>query len=250
MEALDQRLADLGGGSSLLLALIAALLLGLRHATDPDHLTALSTLVLGDDRTGGARKAARLGAAWGAGHATTLVALGLPVVLFGVTLPDGVQRMLEGLVGVVIVALAVRLLVRWRRGRLHSHAHTHGGVVHAHPHVHEGPRHVHGGHEHAHAEGLGRTPLAAFGLGLLHGAGGSAAVGLLLVAAVPGRAASALALGLFAGACALSMAVLSALFGHGLALGRGRLVERLTPVLGVAALAFGVVYAGTAAALV
>jgi hypothetical protein len=248
MEAIDQRLAELGGGSSLLLALVAALLLGLRHATDPDHLTALSTLVLGEDRAGGARLAARLGAAWGAGHATTLIALGLPVVLFDVRLPDAVQRGLEGLVGVLIIALALRLLVRWRHGRLHSHPHAHGGVVHAHPHVHEAAPGTHGSHDHAHAERLGRTPLAAFGLGLVHGAGGSAAVGLLLVAAVPGRAASAAALALFAGACALSMALLSAAFGHGLALGRGELVERLTPLLGLAALAFGALYAATALA--
>jgi hypothetical protein len=170
-------------------------------------------------------------------------------VLFDVRLPDGVQRAVETLVGVVIVALAARLLLRWRRGRLHSHAHVHDGVLHAHPHVHAGPRHVHGGHEHRHAEQLGRTPFAAFCLGLLHGAGGSAAVGVLLVAAIPGRAAGAVALGLFAAACALSMALLSALFGRGLALGRGRLVERLTPALGVAALAFGVLYAGAAATL-
>jgi hypothetical protein len=248
MQALDQRLADLGGGSSLLLALVAAVLLGLRHATDPDHLTALSTLVLGEDRAGGGRLAGRLGAAWGTGHAATLVALGLPVVLFDLRLPDAVQRGLEALVGVIIVALAVRLLVRWRRGRLHSHAHAHGGVVHAHPHVHEAPQGVHGSHDHAHAEQLGRTPLAAFGLGLVHGAGGSAAVGVLLVAAVPGRAASALALALFAGACALSMALLSAAFGRGLAAGRGAIVERLTPLLGVAALAFGTLYAATALA--
>jgi hypothetical protein len=103
-----------------------------------------------------------------------------------------------------------------------------------------------GAHDHAHAARLGRTPLAAFGLGLVHGAGGSAAVGLLLVAAVPGRAASAVALALFAGACALSMALLSAAFGHGLALGHGRLVERLTPLLGLTALAFGTLYTATA----
>jgi hypothetical protein len=248
MEALDQRLAELGGGSSLVLALIAAVLLGLRHATDPDHLTALSTLVLGEERAGGARLAGRLGAAWGLGHATTLIALGLPVVLFDLRLPEVAQRALEALVGVIIVALAVRLLVRWRRGRLHSHAHAHGGVVHAHPHVHAAPHGRHGSHDHAHAEQLGRTPLAAFGLGLVHGAGGSAAVGVLLVAAVPGRAASALALALFAGACALSMALLSAAFGKGLAAGHGALVERLTPVLGLAALGFGMLYAATAVA--
>jgi hypothetical protein len=253
MEALDEHLAGLGGGS-LLLALLAAVLLGLRHATDPDHITAVATLVLSDARAG-ARRASRLGIAWGGGHAVTVIALGLPVVLFDVALPDSLQSALEFAIGCTIVVLAVRLLVRWRRGRLHSHVHEHDGVIHAHPHVHVhaedrvAAAHAHGPHDHAHAERIGRSPLTAFGLGILHGAGGSAAVGVLLVAAVPGRAASALALALFACATAVSMALLTAAIGHGMALGRGRMLERLAPVAGVGALVFGVLYAATAAGL-
>lgn len=219
-------------------ALGVGLLLGLRHATDPDHLTAVSTLVMSEEDRG-ARRAARLGVAWGLGHASMLVLLGVPVVLFGDFLPDAAQSGLEAAVGAVIVVLAIRLLVRWRRGYLHVHVHSHGDEMHAHPHVHDGREH--GAHEHRHE--LGRSPLASFGIGLVHGAGGSAGVGILVVAAMPGaveRIAALLALAL---GTAVSMACMSAAFGYALA--RGPLVRRFeqaTPVLGTLSLAFGVWY--------
>jgi ABC-type nickel/cobalt efflux system permease component RcnA len=243
MFGLDEAIAGVGGGA-LLLALAVALLLGLRHATDPDHLTAVSTLVLSGDKRD-TRAAGLLGLAWGAGHACTLLLVGLPIVLFQEYLPDWLQSGLELAVGALIAGLAVRLLVRWRRGYLHAHEHSHGGVVHAHPHVHEhepAEAHPHA-HQHTHAAALGRTPLAAFGIGLLHGAGGSAGVGVLLVAAVPGGAAAVAALAVLAAGTAISMAAASALFGY--ALTRGPLLrrfERAAPVLGVLSLAFGLWY--------
>ena len=136
--------------------------------------------------------------------------------------------------GVLIVWLSVRLLVRWRRGYLHVHVHAHGDVVHAHPHVHEQAAHPRQ-HEHAHV---------AFGIGLLHGAGGSAGVGVLLVAAVPGEANAVAALAVLAIGTAMSMACVSAFFGY--ALTRGPLLRRFeqaAPALGVASLLFGVWYA-------
>jgi cytochrome c biogenesis protein CcdA len=221
----------------MLLALLSALLLGLRHATDPDHLTAVSTLVMSDERRGG-RRAAELGFAWGSGHALALLLLGLPVVLFDSFLPEVVQKGAEVAIGAVIVALAVRLLVRWRRGYFHAHEHTHDGVRHSHPHAHEG---AHAEHSHSHPT---RSPLAAFGIGAVHGIGGSGAAGVLLVSAVPGRAASVAALVVFALGTAISMAALS--FGFGYALGRGPLLERVrvaVPAFGLAGLLFGTWYA-------
>jgi cytochrome c biogenesis protein CcdA len=244
MFGLDDTLAGLGGGGGLLVALAIALLLGLRHATDPDHLTAVSTLVMSEDERG-AKQAARLGAAWGLGHALTLFVVGLPVVLLGSRLPDWIQRGLELAVGVVIVALALRLLLRWRRGYFHVHEHTHGEVRHAHPHVHEvapvDPHpHV---HEHSHASRLGRSPAAAFGIGLIHGAGGSAGVGVLLVAAVPDRAQAAAALAVLALGTAVSMTAVTALFGRALANGPlPRRFELAAPVLGGFSLLFGLWY--------
>jgi ABC-type nickel/cobalt efflux system permease component RcnA len=248
---LDESIQGLGTGDSLLLALLVALLLGLRHATDPDHLTAVSTLVLGDQEHG-ARSARRLGLAWGAGHATTLVLLGLPVILFKQFLPAAFEAAAEFAIGVVIVALAVRLLVRWKRGTFHVHPHVHeGGVRHAHPHVHElAPGHDHAGagaHRHRHAESLGRSPRTAYGIGLVHGAGGSAGVGILLISAMPDHAAAVLALALFAAATAVSMTLVSAAWGQALASPpvRRRLAV-LTPVLATLSLTFGVWY-GTSA---
>jgi hypothetical protein len=221
MFGLDERVATLGVGQTLLLVLAVALLLGLRHATDPDHLTAVTTLVAGDGG-GGRRRAARLGVAWGAGHATTLFAFGLPIVLFGAYLPAPAQAAAETAVGVLIVGLAARLLVRWHRGGLHAHPHP---------------------HDRAGAPG-GRSPLAAFGIGLVHGAGGSAGVGVLLLAAIPDHVEGALALGVFALFTAVSMALASTTLGWMLA--RGRVVRgygRIAPALGVTSLVFGVWYA-------
>jgi high-affinity nickel permease len=230
--------------SGLALALGVAFLLGLRHATDPDHLTTISTLVMSEDRPG-SRRAGVLGLAWGFGHATTLFALGLPVVLLGGRLPDGIGRGAEIAIGIVIVALAVRMLVRWRRGYAHAHLHSHGDLRHWHPHVHEHRgEHEHVPHEHPHASALGRSPLAAYGIGLLHGVGGSAGASVLVVAAASEGVPAAIALLVFALATALSMALCSAAFGLMLAsAGVERRVATLTPAAAVAALVFGAWYA-------
>jgi ABC-type nickel/cobalt efflux system permease component RcnA len=241
MPWLDHSIAQLGSGNRLLVVLAVALLLGLRHATDPDHLAAVSTLIASEPEEG-SRRAGRLGLAWGLGHATTLIAFGLPIVLFNAYLPEGVQRGAELVVGLVIVALAVRLLASWRRGRFHAHAHRHGALEHRHLHPHgRGPQHV---HNHDTAARLGRTPRQAYAIGLIHGMGGSAGVGVLLLAGIDGNGEAAAALALFAVAAALSMATLSSAFGHALTRGPvARRVLAITPGLGFVALAFGLWYA-------
>lgn len=243
MFGLDEWIVRLGGSGIMVFGV--AILLGLRHATDPDHLTAVSTLFLAEGQSG-PRRATILGLAWGLGHAATLFAFGLPVVLFRRFLPEPVQRGAEAVIGLVIVALAIRLLLRWHRGYFHVHPHTHGSVRHAHPHAHE---HAHGPaghpvqHTHVHAEGLGRSPLTAFGIGLIHGMGGSAAVSVLLVSAVSSQAQGVIALLLFAAATAASMAVVSGAFGYALARGPIRLrLTTMVPVFGTASLVFGVWY--------
>ena len=244
MHFLDDWILGLGGGG-LTLGLVVALLLGARHATDADHLTAVSTLILSDDRRGG-RRAGVLGLFWGLGHATTLFLFGVPIVLFGAQLPEVVGRAAEFLVGVVTAFLAVRLLLRWHRGYFHAHSHKHGAIRHTHPHVHEhAPKAGHPTtHAHRHADGIGRSPATAFGIGLMHGLGGSAGVGILLVASVADRVNAVAGLLLFAGATALSMAVVSAMVGYGLVRGPvAPRLERVVPAFGAASLIFGVWYA-------
>lgn len=168
MLGLDDKIAALSTGESFLIIIAIAVLLGVRHATDPDHLITVSTLVAsGDSR--GAASASLLGFSWGLGHATTLVLFGLPIVLFNQYLPHPVQQAAEVAVGLVIMALALRLLVRWHHRRDARHGHSHTGSI-------------------------GRSPHQAFGVGLLHGMGGSAGVGVLLLAAVPSHVEAAIAL--------------------------------------------------------
>jgi hypothetical protein len=226
MFGLDDTIASWTDGTSLLLVALVAALLGLRHATDPDHLAAVTALVAsGRERAG--RAAALLGAYWGAGHALTLFAFGVPIVLFEAYLPERAQQAAEASVGVLIVGLAVWLLLRWRRGVLHARDHARGT-----PHVHA------------------RTPLGALAVGLLHGMGGSAGVGVLLVATVDGTGLGLTALAILALFTAVSMALVTGLFGATLA-ARPVAVSYgvVAPVLGTLSLAFGVWYALAALSL-
>jgi ABC-type nickel/cobalt efflux system permease component RcnA len=245
MLGLDAKIAALNTGDALLLVVAIAILLGLRHATDPDHLVAVSALVAGGgDRS--ARRAGTLGLSWGLGHATMLVVFGLPIVLFNHYLPGPVQQGAEAAIGCVIMVLAVRLLLRWRRGHFHAHLHRHDGTEHRHLHTHErAPARDHQPvHDHAHTLMLGRSPLQAYAIGLVHGMGGSAGVGVLLLAAIPDHVEGVIALIVFALFTALSMAIASTSFGY--TLSRGPMLRRfatVAPVLGALSLGFGAWYA-------
>jgi hypothetical protein len=219
MFGLDGRIAGLSNGTTLLVVIGVSVLLGLRHASDPDHLTAVTTLIA-SRRERATRHAARLGLTWGLGHATSLFVFGLPVVLYSAYLPRELQAAAETTVGLVIVLLAIGLLRRCRAAA---------------PHVH--PR--------------SRTPWQAFSIGLVHGMGGTAGVGVLLLATINSHAMAIAALALFACCTAVSMSALSAGFGAALTAGAVRSsFHRIAPALGVASLAFGVWYALGAQGLV
>jgi hypothetical protein len=219
MFGIDDSIAALSDGNSVWLVVLAAVLLGLRHATDPDHLAAVTTLVAGG-RDRAARAAGELGLYWGLGHAVTLFAFGLPILLLEQYLPERLQQGAETVIALVIIYLAVRLILRWRSGTLR-------------------------GHEHSHAPA--RTRLGAFAIGLVHGMGGSAGVGVLIVASVESTALSVISLALLAAFTAVSMWLVSTGFG-------ATLVSRplrgthsgIAPTLATASLAFGIWY-GTAA---
>ena len=231
MLGIDDHIATFSDGTAVAVALVVAIVLGLRHASDPDHLAAVSTLIAsGKERA--ARSAAKLGLVWGLGHATTLFVFGLPVILYSAYLPETLQSIAETTIGFVIIGLALLLFVRWRRGLYRDASHEHGG--NSHRHVHSRP------HEH----GRTRTGWQAYAIGLVHGMGGTAGFGLLLLATIESHVLAVFALALFALFTAVSMALLST--GWGAALGSApirRSFNRVAPAVATASLAFGVWYA-------
>src|SRR3989442_13274123 len=159
------------------------LLLGFRHAFEPDHLAAVSTLATRP----GARlwSAARLGLIWGIGHTATVGVVVAVILVLGLQLPPQLWAA-ELLVAALLVLLGSVGILRYARGRWHMHAHSHSGA--AEPHVHL-PSHAHEvGHAHSHARPDARRSL---GFGIAHGLAGNGASCALLVAPPP-RTASRL----------------------------------------------------------
>lgn len=194
---------------SSLPVVVLGFLLGMLHATDADHVVAVSTIV-GRQRSVGT--AARVGLLWGAGHTLTVFLVGSAIILLNLTVPPRVEQAMEFAVALMLIGLGVVNLSqvgRHVRGSLtralaqgmaehahsrpvddpHRHVHAHGDYVHAH-------RHGHGEHAHGHAETpVGRLDrwlggLSAYqalrpvAVGIVHGMAGSAAVALLVLAQI------------------------------------------------------------------
>jgi hypothetical protein len=243
VEGLDAWLTGLFAGAPLLVALGIAFVLGLRHASDPDHLVAVTSLVAADD--GGTRSATRLGAWWGLGHAATLILLGVPLIVFKSELPIWLESGAEKAVGVIIVVLALRVTWKWARGHYRAGRHSHSpsdAIPQRGTHRHLRRGEVTAAHRH-HAV---RTPQQAFGIGLLHGLAGTGAVVVLLLAALPTRLEAALSLAVFAPMTIFSMAACTTVFAWVLTRPLIEPVYRsvLIPALGLFGLTFGLWYVG------
>ena len=243
VEHLDEWLTRLLDGAPLPVALSIAFVLGIRHASDPDHLVAVTSLVAAD-RDRGTRDATRLGAWWGLGHAAILLALGIPLIAFHSSVPRSLESGAEKGIGAIIVLLAGRVIWKWIRGeyRVGRHRHstrpgTESGSRHHHLHRREQPDH---GHRPL------RTPGQAFAIGTLHGLAGTGAVVVLLLAALPGSLEAGLALAVFAPMSIVSMAACTTAFAWVLTRPVIEPIYRavLIPALGAFGLVFGLWYAG------
>src|SRR6185503_3625205 len=234
VEVVDAWLEGFFSGAPLLTALLVAFLLGLRHASDPDHLVAVTSLVAADG--GDTRGAARLGAWWGIGHAAALLVLGLPLIFLKGELPAWLETGAERAVGAVILVLAARVIYKWVRGDFRVGRHAHDPAP-AHRHLRRG-----GAPEHPHRQVRSRRQ--AFGIGLLHGLAGTGAVVVLLIAAMPGRLEAAAALAVFAPMSVLSMAACTGAFAWALTRPAVAPLYRvaLMPAVGVFGVAFGLWY--------
>jgi ABC-type nickel/cobalt efflux system permease component RcnA len=239
VEQIDVWLEGLFAGAPLLVALLIALVLGLRHASDPDHLVAVTSLVAVDG--GDVRGAARLGAWWGAGHATALIVIGVPLILFKSEMPSSIEHWAETAVGIVILLLALRIVVKWVRGDFRAGRHPHQL-----PSGPESHRHLHHRDEAEHRHRNVRTPRQALSIGVLHGLAGTGAVALLLIAALPGKVEAAAALAVFAPMSAVSMTLCTTAFAWLLTRPLIDPLYRtvLIPAFGLFGLLFGAWYVG------
>jgi high-affinity nickel-transport protein len=187
---------------TLLSLVTVGFFLGMRHATDPDHVIAIATIV---SRQRSIRGAALIGVVWGIGHSVTILLVGGGIILFSVTIPPRLGLTMELIVGVILVLLGIMNLsgiLQWIRdvvgpgdSPVHSHTHAHGDYAHRHVHGHAPGR---GAVEHGHREEdttqawldqrLGRLDayqaIRPLIVGIVHGLAGSAAVALLVLTTV------------------------------------------------------------------
>jgi high-affinity nickel-transport protein len=247
-----------------LVVLALGFFLGMRHATDADHVVAVTTILT---RQRDILAAAVTGLLWGLGHTLTVLAVGSAIILLNLAMPSWFGVSMELSVGVMLIVLGLLNVATffnfrpamWRRAGVsssqlvHTHVHSHGDYVHNHPHGH-GPD--------VHPHRPDQTPLAAidrtFGrshlyerarpvvVGIVHGLAGSAAVTLLVVAAVPNPAWAigyllVFGAGTIAGMMLITMSLASALRFAG---ARSEAASRrLGLAAGVASIVFGVLFA-------
>ena len=200
---------NLGTDAPLGIALLG-LLMGMRHATDPDHVIAVTTILSRERRLGAAT---RIGIVWGFGHSLTVLSVGALIILLKIAIPTRLGLAMEFAVALVLILLGVSAVARLIRRMVlrltgatltnaaspavHSHLHRHGNRLHRHSHAHSDSdindaAHIEmGEHEHlvptnAMLAAAARRPLRrSFGVGLIHGLAGSAAIALLVLSAIP-----------------------------------------------------------------
>jgi len=231
----------------------------MRHATDPDHVIAVSTIVT---RQRNIKKSALIGAFWGVGHTLTIFLVGTAIILFGLVLPPRLGLSMELSVGLMLVLLGAMNVAAFVRSLpsqtndqarvVHSHYHSHGDYVHTHPHSHEPEHHTHASDQTPVAwldRTLGKSglyqPLRPLVIGIVHGLAGSAAVALLVLATIrnPYWAMGYLlvfGIGTIAGMMLITLSIASALHVAGK---HARFARHLGLVSGLISLIFGLVVA-------
>ncbi len=153
-------------------------LLGLKHATEADHLAAVSTIVTERRSLLGT---AIIGGVWGLGHTISLFIAGIFVLLLNFQITEQTERILEFCVGVMLFLLGLNVLRKLiQGGKLHFHTHAHGERAHAHPHIHNDVDEPHTHH------GFSFSPRALL-IGMVHGLAGSAALMLLVIPTIESR---------------------------------------------------------------
>jgi len=259
--------------TSALLILAIGFFLGMRHATDPDHVVAVSTIVC---RERSIPRAGWIGILWGVGHTLTILVVGAAIILFGVVIPPRLGLTLEFSVALMLILLGVLNLtgaMHWISHRFspthpqhhgtHAHLHAHGDYIHDHPHFHSAPAQSqqaeHYQDEHHLSEvnppGWLASPFARLGLfhslrplliGIVHGLAGSAAVALLVLGTIRSPRWAIFYLLVFGVGTIVGMMLMTLAFAAPFAVAGNRFAwinKGLVTATGVVSLIFGLVVA-------
>jgi hypothetical protein len=244
-------------GAAPLGLILLGLTLGIRHATDPDHVVAVTAILTGER---GFFSAVRIGLIWGLGHSITVLTAGMAIILFKLKVPARLGLSLEFMVAIVLILLGLRAAketLAWmarilriafpREAALvvHSHRHSHEphGPAHTHRHVHAhsaSDNHDLAAHDHLVSPELpekitGRSIRRSFAVGLVHGLAGSAAIALLIAAAIPWPWWATFYMGIFCAGVMVGMVLITAAIGAPLVWA----AQRLTAFHGTLAMAAG-----------
>ena len=211
------------------------LILGLRHALDPDHIAAVSTIV---SESRSVRRSSLIGTFWGLGHTMSLFIAGVLVIALKVQISDRAALWMEFAVALMLILLGLKAMLKPLRGwRIHVHQHAHGGSSHSHVHLHRpSEEHV---HQHRHLIRSGARP---FLVGMVHGMAGSAALMILVLATIPSALAGLIYIAVFGLGSVGGMLIMSSLISLPFLLTRKRfkvLSEGLQVAVGLFSLSFG-----------
>jgi hypothetical protein len=219
--------------------LVVGLLMGMKHATEADHLAAVATLAT---RQSSLADALRQGAAWGIGHTLTLMLFGGALVSLGQAVSAGLEQALESAVGLMLIVLGADVLRRLVRDRIRCHGNrpdSDAAHVHAHGRRCEGPHRAFAKRD----AGPLRWPVRALAVGMMHGLAGSAALVVLALQTMPSVGLGIAYIALFGVGSIAGMALLSMVITVPLKLSSGYLTrahQAMTALVGAFSCALGI----------
>jgi ABC-type nickel/cobalt efflux system permease component RcnA len=221
------------------------LIFGLKHATEVDHVVAISTIV---SQNRSLLRSALVGVFWGAGHTAALMITGVIVVLLRVAIPVRVSHWLEFGVALMILGLGASALWRaLRKGsEVHVHEHSHDGVAHLHVHFHEATTRHDQRHPATHDHAVSSIGIKPVLIGMMHGLAGSGALTLLVLTQISSAWLGLLYLAIFGLGSVAGMLLMSGLIGLPFALTSRNLSglhHRLQAAVACLSIAFGLWYA-------
>jgi ABC-type nickel/cobalt efflux system permease component RcnA len=219
---------------TLLTVLALGFILGIKHAIEPDHVIAVSTIASQSKKLWNASLA---GVFWGIGHTVTLFIIGIILILMKGKISEKWAMSLEFLVGIMLVYLGVKTILSFKN--IHVHHHKHDGDDHKHVHSHQNS----GEHKHKHQH-QNVTYLESMLIGLVHGLAGSGAMVLLTMSTVKNVGEAAIYILIFGAGTVIGMLFFTTIIGIPFVLGKKRktISRPLGITIGAISTVFGVYY--------